>query len=253
MSLSPQALFKGLVSRAIPTASPDSANNDVAVRQWTYGEQCVMPLVRKTHTLADEGSYFTASTATGIVPTYGTTQVATSPVLTVYNGSTSGQRLYLDYLALTAIAAGASTTTAGYTAIAVVVDQIQRYTSGGTALTSVCPNMSALVASPATITFGAITATAASGSVRTITSIRNIRPAVSATVVNVVGDTNILNFGGVEGGNSSITIANANIMTASLPPVVIGAGHTALLYIWYPVLTAPSAATYAPEIGYWVR
>jgi len=253
MALSPQALIKGLVSRALPSINLDSLNTDVAVRQGAYGEFYTQPLVRKAHNLADEGSYFTAGSASGIVPTYGTSQVATSPFVTVYNGSASGQRLYLDYVALTAIAAGACTTTAGYSAIAVVVDSINRYTSGGTALTSNSPNMAANVTSPAVINVGAIVAPAASGAARTIVPLRNIRPGVSTTVINVVGDMNLLTFGSVEGAVGSITVANANIMPQALPPVVIGAGHTALLYIWYPVLTAPSAATYAPEVGYWVR
>lgn len=254
MALSPQALIKGLVSRVLPTVNADSANNDVALRQGSYGELYNQPLVRKAHNLADEGSYFVAGTATGIVPTYGTTQVATSPVISIYNGNTAGQRVYLDYVALTAIAAGACTTLAGYSAIAVVIDNINRYTSGGTAMaTPVNPNMSVGTLSNVTINVGAIVAPAASGSVRTIVPIRNIRPGVSSTVINVVGDMNLLNFGGVEGAVGSITIANANIMPQALPPVIIGPGHTALVYLWYPVLSAPSAATYAPEIGFWVR
>jgi hypothetical protein len=253
MSLSPQALFKGLVQRALPSINTDSVNADVAIRQASYGEIYNQPLVRKTHNLADEGSFFIASSASGIVPTYGTSQAAASPFILIYNGSTTGQRLYLDYISLTAIVAGASTTTAGYTALGIVVDNTNRYSSAGTSLTSVSPNMAASTGSGATIYCGAIVATTASGAARTVVSLRNIRPAVSATVINVVGDMNLLTLGSVEGATGSIVIANANIMPQALPPVIIGAGHTALIYLWYPVMTAPSAATYAPEIGYWVR
>jgi hypothetical protein len=253
MALSPQALIKGLVSRLIPAPNLDGQNNDVAVRQGTYGELYTQPLVRKSHNLADEGSYYTASSASGIVPTYGTSIAATSPFITIYNSSTSGQRVYLDYVALTAIVAGACTTLVGYTAIAVVIDGINRYTSAGTSLTSVNANMATASASPASIVCGAIVAPAASGNARTVVNLRNIRPGVSSTVINVAGDMHLLNFGSVEGATGSIVVANANIMPQALPPIVIGAGHTALIYIWWPLLTSPSAATYAPEIGYWVR
>jgi hypothetical protein len=253
--LSPQALVRGLVQRALPSFNPDSANNDVAFRQWPYGEQAVMSLVRKSHVLADEGTYFIANNAqTGIVPTYGTAFSATAPFISIYNGNTNNQRLYLDYIALVAIAAGLQTTTAGYTAAAVVIDNINRFTSGGTAIgAGVNANMASSNASGATINCGAILAPAASGAARTLVGVRNLRPSVSTTVINVVGDMNLLNFGSVEGAVGSITIANANIMPQAMPPVVIAPGHTALLYLWFPVMTAPSAATYAPEIGFWVR
>ena len=257
--LSPQAFIKGIVSRALPFFNPDNYNSDVAARQWSYGELATMPMVRKQHNLADEGSYYVTNNAqTGIVPTYGTSFSATAPFITIYNGSTSS-RLYLDYIALTAIAAGASTTTAGYTAAAVCIDNTNRYTSGGTNLSSniVSPNMAVPAnASAATINCGAITAAAASPAARTVCGIRNLRPSISSTVINVIGDMNLLTFGGVEGaasGQISITAGVANVIPQSFPPVVIGPGHTALFYLWYPTLSAPSAATYAPEIGFWVR
>lgn len=254
MALSPQALIRGIVQRVLPAFNPDSTNNDVALRQGSYGEAYTQPLVRKTHNLADEGSYFVATNAqTGIVPTYGTSLVATSPFITVYN-SNATSRLYLDYIALVAIAAGAQTTTAGYIAISVVTDSTNRFTSGGTSLTAniVNPNQTSSNVSGAVINCGAIVAPAASAA-RTIVGIRNIRPSVSTTVTNVVGDMNLLTFGSVEGATGSIVIANANIMPQALPPVIIGPGHTALLYMWTPVISAPSAATFAPEIGFWVR
>ncbi|PWT71920.1 MAG: hypothetical protein C5B60_10325, partial [Chloroflexi bacterium] len=102
---------------------------------------------------------------------------------------------------------------------------------------------------------GAITATAPSPLVRTVCGLRSIRPGVSTTVLNVVGDQYMLNFGGVEGNVASGGGAAANPFSTmqSLPPVILGQGHSALIYIWFPVMSAPSAATFAPEIGFWVR
>ena len=255
--LSPQALIRGLVQRALTTPNADSTNNDVALRQGTYGELYNQPLVRKAHNLADEGSYYTVNNAqTGIASAYNTAFTATAPFLLVYNGNTAGQRVYLDYLALVAIVAGACTTTAGYVAAAVVTDTGNRYSSGGTNLTAniVNPNYAAAVNAPAGVAVyaGAITATAAVNA-RTVVGVRNLRPNVSTTVINVVGDMNLINFGSVEGATGSIVIANANIMPQAFPPVVIPPASSALFYLTYPVMTAPSAATFAPELGFWVR
>lgn len=259
MSLSSQGLIRGLVARLLPTLNPDSVNNDVAFRSDPYGGLYSQPLVRKSHGLADEGTYFTThNNQTGIVPTYGTAFAAVSPFLTVYNGAATGAaKVNLDYLALVAIAAGACTTAAGYIAAALVLDAGNRYSSGGTNLTPnlVNPNPAAPANAPPGVQIfaGAIVASAASAAARTVVGVRNLRPGVSTTVINVIGDMNLVNFGGVEGAVGSITVANANIMPQAFPPAQIPVGWTALFYLWFPVMTAPSAATFAPEVGLWVR
>lgn len=253
MALSPQALFKGLVSRVLPSFNADSQNNDAAVRQLSYGEVATQPMVRKAHNLADEGSYYTANNAqTGIASAYNTAFTATAPFITIYN-SNAILRGYIDYVALVAIAAGACTTAAGYIAAAIVVDNGNRYSSGGTQLTFNNANMLSGSSSGLTAFCGAVTATAATGAARTLVGVRNLRPNVSTTVINVVGDMNLLNFGSVEGATGSITVANANIMPQAFPPLVIPPLMSALIYLTYPVMSAPSAATFAPEIGAWVR
>jgi hypothetical protein len=254
--LSPQALLRGLVARALPPTNADSQNNDVPIRMDSYGGLYTQPLVRKTHNLADEGSYFVCNNAqTAIGPTFGTAFAAASPFILIYNGQSSA-RLYLDYIALVTVVAGTCTTTAGYTAAAVVLDQGNRYSSAGSNLSAniVNPNMASVAGAPSGVLVycGAIVATAAN-TARTVVGIRNIRPNVSSTVIGIVGDMNLITFGSVEGSTGSITVANANIMPQSFPPVVVGPGQSALLYLWYPVMTAPTAATYAPEIGFWVR
>lgn len=252
MALSPTQIIQGFVSRLLPSFNTDGTNNSVTARQSSYGELCTQPLVRKSHNLADEGSYWTASSATGIVPTYGTTITATSPFISIYNGNTA-KSVGVDYVALTAIVAGAQTTAVGYTGIQVVVDTGNRYSSAGTNLVPVNVNLLSAGAANVTIWCGALVATAASGNSRTTVSSRNIRPSVSTTVINVIGDMNLLNFGSVEGATGSIVIASANIMPQAFPPLVVPPLCTALIYIYYPILTAPSAATYAPEIGFWIR
>ncbi len=246
-------VIKGLVQRALPSApNADNANNDIAVRLDPYGGVFTQPAVRKSHVLADEGSYYTAGQSGAIVPTYGTSLVTTSPFITIYNAN-AALRVYVDYVALAAVVAGAQTTAVGYTALGVVVDSGNRYSSAGTQLTPNNVNLVSGNAAGVIIWCGAIVAGAASANARTLVPGRNLRPSVSTTVINVAGDAHLLNFGSVEGAAGTVAVANANIMPQALPPLLIPPLSTALLYLWWPLLTAPSAATYAPEVGFWVR
>jgi len=187
--LSPQALIRGVVQKALPSRNADSSNNDVALRQFSYGEAVTQPLVRKAHNLADEGSYFVNNNAqTGIAMTAGATFSATAPFIIIQNGasSASGINTYLDYISLVSTAAGGAASTLVSLNVTVVVDAVSRYTSGGTTLgVYKNPNMISNTNSVCTAYVGAITAAAASANARTIVGNRVLRPAVSATVMTV--------------------------------------------------------------------
>jgi len=254
--LSPQALIKGLVSRALPLKNPDGINVDAAFRQYSYGEAVTMPLVRKAHTLADEGTYFTvnnAQTGSTLSTTAGLT--TTTPFLLIENGaSLGGPNLYVDYLAAVCTAAGSAASGLTVIQATVVIDNTLRFSSGGTLLTPVSPNMFLGTAKSNAIIYVVPTATAASGLARTVCGLRTLRPTVSATVAAVVGDMHTLNCGGVEGGTQgNITVANANLTTQPLPPIVIGPQQSALFYIYYAAGTTIVAGSYAPEAGWWER
>ncbi|SRR6266478_872881 len=255
--LSPQALLRGLVSRIMPAMNPDSQNVDVAQRFGRYGEGTVLSYIRKSHLLADEGSYFIANNAqTGALTNTGVAYSATAPVIIVQNqDSPGGKRLYLDYINLITTAAGTDTA-AGQIAVGLAIDNILRWSSGGSQLAAaVSPNMDLPLASVAVVYFGALTAIGASAKARLLVGQRTVRPVVSATVVDVVGEQKFFNFGGVEGGSQgNIVVANANVIPVPLPPVVIGPGHSALFYIWFPNCTSVSPAPqYLPEIGWFER
>ena len=82
----------------------------------------------------------------------------------------------------------------------------------------------------------------------------SMRPAVSGTIACVVGDQFVLDFGSIEGGMAgSITVANPEMISIPIPPIMIGPQGSALLYLWFPGSTTPSAASFAPELGYWER
>jgi hypothetical protein len=255
---SPQAVIQGIVQLLLPGArNDDNQSSDVPARMWPYGEQAVMPVMRKQHILCDEASYFVANNAQ--TSTLITTTAAvdyTKPYILVYNGNPSnGRNLYLDYASLTNVVAGSAASALTYTGMSVQIDTGNRYSSGGTSLTPKSPNMnSTSQASGASVYVGQITATAATGAARTIVGLRNIRPAVSATVAGVIGDNIVMNFGGVEGISAgTITIANPSIIPVALPPVVIGPGQSALICVFYAASGTPVAAGYAPELAFWER
>lgn len=255
-----QALLTGWVSRILPQAETD--NDPGTVRLWKYGEIVTVNMVRKQHALADEGSYFVTNNAqTGIATSAIATFTATSPVCIIANTDSPGQyqnakRIHLDYLNLTTTAAGGWASAGVNVQLAVYLDDGNRYTSAGTDLSNaiVCPNNDAPIrASVARAYFGALVASAATGNVRAVCGLRTLRPAVSATVADVIGESKHLNFGGTEAMlNGSITVAAANMISMPLPPVVIGPGKCALIYL---ILngTTPSAASYLPELGWWER
>ena len=129
MPLSPQYENQGRVSRLLPAVNADSQNIDVAVRLARYGEQYTMSTVRKSHVLADEGSYFVANNGqSGIAWNVPTGWVTTTPSITIFNGNApGGPRIYLDYLSLVTTAAGSSTGGLTVLPAAVYLDSGNRY------------------------------------------------------------------------------------------------------------------------------
>jgi hypothetical protein len=254
--LSPQALFRGLVSRILPSPNPDSQQIDVGSRFGRYGENAVLSYIRKSHLLADEGSYFTANNAqTGVAITATAAFTATNPALLIQNqDSSGGRRIYLDYLLMVTTAAGSFASGGVNLQMMIYTDSTLRYSSAGTALTPVSTNQDlGYVKSIASVYFGAVVATAASALARAICGLRILRPTVATNVADVVGELKFINFGGVEQPlNGSITIANANQIPHPAPPVVIGPGQSALVYVVMNG-TTPVASSYAPEISWWER
>jgi len=257
-----EVMIKGRVSRSLPQMDIDGGREGEPARISRYGEVGVFSPIRKTHSLIDEGSYFVANSgsATGILSSPAVGWVATTPCCVIYNGDSAGataKRLYLDFILLNTTVVGSAASGLLRVEAAVYLDIGNRYSSAGTEITANIynPNMDGPVrASVARVWFGAITATAASGSVRPISPLRVCRPTVSGTVADVVGETKLFNFGGVEGTlNGSVTIANANFITIPMPGIVIGPNQSALLYVWQNVGGTPVAATYAPEIAFWER
>lgn len=264
--LSPQALFKGLVRRALPSINADSVDNDVSVRLWSRGEQSIISLMNKAYGLAEEGSYFVANSATpqtAITGPAGSAFSATAAALTIYNGSTvtNPVRIMVDYISIQAGATAMSNSTSNTaTYWSVVLDSIQRYSSGGTSLVPKNVNMESSVSSQAVVKFGALTTTAASGMDRCLVPQRIFRVPVSATALSLANyDTWQINFGGIDNNPpifapASATVqANINNAVYTAPPAVIGPGQTFVFHLWLIANSGHTGGTFIPEVAYLER
>ena len=183
--------------------------------------------------LADSGNYFMAITptpGTGII-TGSSVQAftETTPYMTVYNGNVGGgPSIYPVFLRTHLTVVGATASLAEYWTF--TLDTGNRYTSGGTALTINNTNMSNANASLASIFVGAITASAASGSRRVVDHVVG-----KDTVIEVVHDRNVFNWGGNNAVSPSSTASNTTTPTYAaynLAPMVIGPGQSMVIVRW---------------------
>ena len=265
--LAPSALLRLLVSRALPSANTDSANQDVGARGGRYGELAVLPYVRKQHLLADEGSYFVAANAqTAITGQAITAFDATKPSLIIANTDSSGnpaaKRIYLDYIHLlnggTAYSNGVSNTGSFWS---MQIDNGNRWSSAGTLLTVASPNMDlASATSVAQVHAGALTVTTATAAMRTLVGYRLMRAPVSATALTLANvDVFHFNFGGVEAHPNWQLQASATVEATAVqknfagPPVVIGPGQSILFNIANVSNSAAVAGNFFYEVGWWER
>lgn len=249
------------VSRLLP--QPDFDGQQAEMRLSRYGEQKVLPVIRKCHPLADEGSFYLTNNngQTGILSSPATGFVATTPCCVIYNtespANQAAKRIFLDFLKLATTVVGSAASGLVRVEGAVYIDRTNRYSSGGTNITNniISPNGDvAKAASIANAYFGAITASAASAYARAIDPYFIFRATVSGTVADVVGEQKVMTFGTVETQlNGSITVANANNITVPLPPVIIGPDQSAVIYVWQAAGATNVAATYAPQLAWWER
>lgn len=215
------------------------------LRVGAYGDLVAMLMGQGKINLADEGSYFSVNNAqTGLATAAApTTFSATNPFLIIYNKDTV-KNIYLDYAALVATAAG----TAGASVqAAVVLDNGNRFASGGSEITANIVNSNGLVGagSIAKVYAGNLTASAASSAARTIVGQRALKGAIP-----VAGDNYIVKFGSDDVG---LLISTATLTWSSqpVPPLVVGPNMSALLHIWLPSQSA--ASSFIPEAAWYER
>lgn len=265
--LAAQALEKGLVARMLPVPNLDSQNVDVPWRVGRYNEGYVLSLIRKHHLLADEGSYFVFNNAqSGITGQTNTSYTATAPTISIYNGDIQGnvqsRRVYLDYIHLLNGSTAFSNATSNTGTFLTVVLDTQDGVTGGTLLSPANPNQDATAAPAckAIVRVGALTAPALTAAAQTIIGQRLIRLPVSSTALTLANvDQFHFNFGGVEAGMALPNQASATLeayavgRVLNLPPVVIGPGQSAFIYVVSIAGGAVTAGNFLPEIGLFMR
>lgn len=243
-------LVWGLANRALPAPILDTQYGPARVSR--YGELIHQSLGgSKLYALADEGSYFVAlntTPGTGIAGIAAASAFAdTAALLFLRNGASSDKRVYLDKLILMPTAAGTNGTNFNFVMRADKGNS--RYTSGGSAITPANVNMGSNRTSGIDrLQFGAIVAAAATSEARTI------HQGPLRTVIKVIGDKYVFDFGGSTPGPVSgiplegTTQASINI---PCPPVVLDPGDTFLFHEWAASQTV--GASYEFMLGFWVR
>lgn len=206
----------------------------------------VSPTVCRDSVAADLGYYYTALTptpGTGIIGhAINTTFVETKPMFVCYNGSNVAS-IYPTFLRLTMTVIPVGNTQQQFTT---TLDQGNRFSSGGTALTVANDNINSANLSLAQITVGAVTATAASSN-RRVVSHRAFRP----TVIGVAGDVYQFSWGSGELVDPSALptdgTGRAHVVYV-MSPLVVSPGCSLCITAWGA--TFSTGATYEYEFGY---
>lgn len=234
-------MTRGRTLTAIPSAQVEGVGTDE--RRTRYGEQMVWDVSGGTmNAFASEGSYFVAMTATpgtayNLAGATQTAFVATTPTLAIWNDQAAGGKsIYLDFMNIVYATAGSAGTRVE---VAAVLDNIERYSSGGTALVSSEAGYTAstIDETDAEIYAGAITA-AAAGAPKYVG-----RGCISASIP-AVGETYQIEFGKPITGSKADKILR-------LPPLVIPPQHSGLIYTWSPSQSATPTAEVS--VGFWMR
>lgn len=236
-----------IVSRSLPNPKLADGSVNPSERRNGYGEVFVVSPSAKVYPFADEGGYFSTlspTPGTGIAGHAApTTFDNTKPFVLIKNAdAVGGKSIYLDYIKLTETVAGAGGTL-NYATHA--LDAGAGYTSGGSALSPVSPNLNVNTQTVAVIYAGAVVATAG-GSQRVVSNQRR------RTVIPVVGDVCIFDFGASAIASGMPTEGTTELERVfKCPPVIIAPGGFYKLVLWRG--SQSGADSLEVEIGHWER
>jgi len=207
----------------------------------------------KLTTLAQEGSYFVATNPTvatgiaGIAAADGYNAAET--LFLLYNQSTEAEavQVSLDFLELQCTVVDTAGTDIRFDHH---IDNIDRFTSGGTNITPVNPNMDSTASAKGRLRFGAVVSTSASSSVRYLGGRQ-----LSSTDL-VANDLMLFTYGGTnsfstQGANLTEEATLARLWQVACPPVVLGPGDSYLFTI--NCASQTGAATWTFNCGWWER
>lgn len=246
-------IFYALAGRALPTPTSGDAIN-INIRSSRYGDLFTAPVQKWRHSAAAEVSYFIAHNPTNDAST--TLAGHAAPVLAdadatftkpfvhiVNNGSDTSKLVYLDFIEIEVITAGANGTADSW------ADQLDsgtsRITTAGTTLTVVNPNMQSTATPQAVPTGGVIVVGAES------TKARHLGHGQFRPSIQLAGDKYMFVFGGEpEVGGIPGATATINRHVVTRPPVVLGPSDYYMLALYSPSQSA--AGVYKLRMG-WVE
>lgn len=241
----------GVTGRTLPSGTAD--NVQAVQRLGRYGEQYMLPAGGSRRSmLADEGSYFFAQNATIDAAT--TLAGHAAPVLAdLYTKAfvfmrnddavTSLKRVYLDYIYIQVITAGANGTSDNWAAECDT--GATRLSSGGTDLTKVNPNMQSSNTSVCTLKGGAPVLAAATANQRKMGH-GVFRPAIALT-----GDKYLFTFGTDAFSENNVVATATTHHVVPMPPIVLGPQDQFALHLYAPSQNA--AGVYKLSMGWWER
>lgn len=219
-------------SLSLPAALPTRIYNNTygPDRSTAYGEKFVQPigLPRWAHSL--EGTYFVCHNATNDAST--TLAGHAAPVLADadatmtkpyffmrHGGATSSNiRIYLDYIEIEVVTAGANGTQACWAAQ--LDTGTTRYSSGGTALTIVNPNMQSSATSVTATTNHLLGGDVVSGAENA--GVRHLGHGTLRPSIEIAGDKKVFVFGGDPILGSDGAAAAKREQVVNMPPVILG-------------------------------
>jgi hypothetical protein len=230
------------------------------VRTTKFGELMTRSLDRKA--LSEEGSYFIAHNPTNDAATTLAGHAApvladadatmTKPFIFLRVPAAATKLVYLDFIDIEVVTAGAAGTQACWAAQ--LDTGTTRYSSGGTALTMVNPNMqsadtSVFAGQANHLLGGAVVAGAENAGVRDL-GFGTFRPSLE-----IAGDRKIIVFGGDPGPVGAMSDAAATAIRTSivvLPPVILGSTDQ-LLFALHGQASQSGAGVYKVRMGWFER
>lgn len=240
------------VARDRSMPAPGNQGEYMPTRADRYGSPLVGTVGGPKQSLAAEGAYFFAQNATIDAATTLAGHAApvladlyTKPFLYIRNGeaaSAGSKWVYLDYIYIQVITAGGSGTSDNWAA---ECDTGAARGSGGTALTTVNPNMQSTNTSVCTVLGGAVTGAAATASQRKMGH-GVFRPAIAIT-----GDKYLFTFGAASFTENNVVATATTHHIVPMPPVVLGPLDQFLLHLYAPSQAA--AGVYKVSMGWWEK
>lgn len=233
------------IQRTLPTPNADSASGSTTPsRTGSYLEAYVLPISNKELFSADEGSYNMALTPTPGTGVIGTVSIAAitdvSPTAVFVNNGT--KRIYPQYLNLHETVVSTAGARVQFT---FYLDNVNRWTSGGTLLTNGNTNSGTAADTALVAHVGAIVSPAASAKVL-------VAHVVFRGTIDVVEDQYEFVFGshgaGTVTGPQATTVQH---FSATLPPICINPGHSLVMHQW--AASQANAPTYEYQFGYIAR